>query len=156
MLDFNVWAGRFFFKYLQAAVVFSLWLICWLPVYLICLLMEAGRHLQQSAAFVQRRSKRLPLLFQLTRDLLDLLRGVVARLQKTVPNRHDSIDVHIHILEFKRDREEQKITEKLRKLFSLYMFFLNNSSFLQTSKPKRLNVSKTLFKIQSTPRPADN
>lgn len=54
--------------------------------YLVCLLVEAGGHLQQGAAFVQRCSEGLPLLLQLSRDLLDLLRGIVARLQEPVPH----------------------------------------------------------------------
>lgn len=57
-----------------------------LCLYLICFLVEAGRHLQQCAALIQRRSKSLPLLLQLPRDLLDLLRGVMARLQEPVPD----------------------------------------------------------------------
>lgn len=55
-------------------------------LYLICFLVEAGRHLQQRAAFIQRRSEGLPLLLQLPRDLLDLLRGVMARLQEPIPD----------------------------------------------------------------------
>lgn len=46
-------------------------------LYLICFLVEAGRHLQQGAAFIQCCSEGLPLLLQLSRDLLDLLGGVV-------------------------------------------------------------------------------
>lgn len=47
-------------------------------LYLVCFLVEAGRHLQQGAAFIQCGSEGLPLLLQLARDLLDLLGGVVA------------------------------------------------------------------------------
>lgn len=47
-------------------------------LYLVCFLVEAGRHLQQGAAFVQCCSEGLPLLLQLSGDLLDLLGGVVA------------------------------------------------------------------------------
>lgn len=36
-----------------------------LCLYLICFLVEAGRHLQQRTAFIQCRSKCLPLLLQL-------------------------------------------------------------------------------------------
>lgn len=57
-----------------------------LCLYLICFLVEAGRHLQQCAALIQRCSKSLPLLLQLPGDLLDLLRGVMARLQQPVPD----------------------------------------------------------------------
>lgn len=66
--------------------------------YLICFLVEAGRHLQQCAALIQRRSKSLPLLLQLPGDLLDLLRGVMARLQQPVPDWHDPVNVHVHVL----------------------------------------------------------
>lgn len=67
-------------------------------LYLIRFLVEAGRHLQQRAALIQRRSEGLPLLLQLPGDLLDLLRGVMARLQEPVPDRHDPVDVHVHVL----------------------------------------------------------
>lgn len=83
----------------------SLW-----PPYLVCFLVEAGRHLQQGAALVQCRSEGLPLLLQLSRDLLDLLGGVVARLQEPVPHRHDAVDVHVHILRFqRRGRQRRKM-----------------------------------------------
>lgn len=69
-----------------------------LCLYLICFLVEAGRHLQQCTALIQRCSKSLPLLLQLPRDLLDLLRGVMARLQQPVPDWHDPVNVHVHVL----------------------------------------------------------
>lgn len=69
--------------------------LCW---YLVRFLVEAGGHLQQRAAFIQRRGEGLPLLLQLPGDLLDLLRGVMARLQEPVPDWHDPVDVHVHIL----------------------------------------------------------
>ena len=66
--------------------------------HLVAFLVEAGRHLQQRAALVQRGGEGLPLLLQLGRDLLDLLGGVVAGLQQPVPHRHDAVDVHVHVL----------------------------------------------------------
>lgn len=81
-------------------------------MHLICLLMEAGRHLQQCAAFIQGCSKGFPFLLQLAGDLLDLLGGVVTRLQESVSHRHDSVDVHIDILCMKKETRDQK--EKIR------------------------------------------
>lgn len=72
---------------------------------LVALLVEASRHVQQRAALVQRRCKRLPLLLQLTGDLLDLLRGVMARLEQPVAHRHDAVDVDVHVLEESRSGE---------------------------------------------------
>lgn len=45
---------------------------------LLSLLVKDGGHVQQGAALVQGRCERLPLLLQLIRNLLNLLRGVVA------------------------------------------------------------------------------
>lgn len=78
---------------------------CW---YLICLLVEAGRHLQQCAAFIQRRSEGLPLLLQLPGDLLDLLRGVMARLQEPIPDRHDPVNVHVHVLDQRENKKHMR------------------------------------------------
>lgn len=51
---------------------------------LLSLLVKDGGHVQQGAALVQGGCERLPLLFQLIRNLLDLLRGVVARLHQAI------------------------------------------------------------------------
>lgn len=79
--------------------------------HLVTLLVEAGRHLQQRAALVQRSGEGLPLLLQLARDLLDLLGGVVTRLQQPVAHRHDAVDVHVHVLHSGTEGEmvEQRI-----------------------------------------------
>ena len=65
---------------------------------LFCLLVENGGHVQQGAALIQRSSKGLPLLLQLIRDLLNLLRGVVAGLHQAIGHRHDPVYVDIHVL----------------------------------------------------------
>ena len=71
----------------------------WVPgTDLLGLLVEDGRHVQQGAALVQGGRERLPLLLQLTGDLLDLLGGVVARLHQAVGHRHDAVYVHVHVL----------------------------------------------------------
>lgn len=81
-----------------------------LCLYLICFLVKAGRHLQQRAALIQCCSEGLPLLLQLPRDLLDLLRGVMARLQESVPDRHDPVNVHVHVL---GQREKKNPTQNI-------------------------------------------
>lgn len=83
--------------------------LCWetFSSHLVTFLVKSGRHLQQGAALVQRRGEGLPLLLQLAGDLLDLLGGVVARLQQPVAHRHDAVDVHVHVL-----REKKKKTTK--------------------------------------------
>ena len=63
------------------------------------LLVENGGHVQQGAPLIQGCRKRLPLLLQLTRDLPDLLRGIVARLHQTIGHRHDAVYIYIHVLE---------------------------------------------------------
>lgn len=65
---------------------------------LLCLLVEDGRHVQQSAALVQGGRERLPLLLQLAGNLLDLLGGVVARLHQAAGHRHDAVYVHVYVL----------------------------------------------------------
>ncbi len=74
---------------------------------LVAFLVESSRHLQQGAPLVQRSSKGFPLLLQLTWDLFDLLGRIVARLQQTVPHRHDAIYVYVNILQ-----ETENITTK--------------------------------------------
>lgn len=65
---------------------------------LFSLLVEHGGHVQQGAALIQGGGKRLPLLLQLTRDLLDLLGGVVAGLHQAAGHGHDAVYVDVHVL----------------------------------------------------------
>lgn len=66
--------------------------------YLVCFLVEAGRHLQHGTSLIQCRSEGLPLSLELRWELLDLHCSVVTTLQKPLAHCYDAADVHIHIL----------------------------------------------------------
>lgn len=78
---------------------------------LFSLLVKDGGHVQQGAALVQGCRKRLPLLLQLIRNLLNLLRGVVARLHQAVGHRHYAVYIYIHVLQ---GRQRERFTEGFR------------------------------------------
>lgn len=63
------------------------------------LLVEDGRHGEDGGALVQRGSKALPVLVQLTGDLFDLRRGVMTGFGESTRHRHDSVDVDVGVLQ---------------------------------------------------------
>lgn len=65
---------------------------------LFSLLVENGGHVQQGTPLIQGCRKRLPLLLQLVRNLLNLLRGVVARLDQAICHGHYAVYIYIHVL----------------------------------------------------------
>lgn len=75
---------------------------------LLSLLVKDGGHVQQGAALVQGCCKRLPLLFQLICNLLNLLRGVVARLHQAIGHWHYAVYIYIYVL---RGRHRKRFTE---------------------------------------------
>lgn len=66
---------------------------------LFSLLVENGGHVQQGAALIQGCRECLPLLLQLIGNLLNLLRGIMARFHQAIGHRHYAVYVYIHVLQ---------------------------------------------------------
>lgn len=65
---------------------------------LLSFLVENRGHGQNGAALLQSRGEALPVLIQLSRNLLDLIGSVVACLTQPCGHRGDPCDVHVSVL----------------------------------------------------------